>query len=300
MLIGLLGRTRRSGPCPPGPDDPSDAELLDRFALRDDHAAFAALVRRHGPMVFGVCRRVLCDPHDAEEAFQSTFLVLVRKAGDLRQPDRLGNWLYGVANRVARKAKVSAARRNSHERAAAGPAWAPPVESTDGPELRAVLDEEMVALPEKYRAPLVLCYLEGLTNEDAARRLGWAPGSMSYRLARGRELLRRRLTRRGLYLALWPVFLQTMTERASAAPLPEPLVEATVDRAIKEPRPAVVPGHRRMAPFLLVALLLGFGAVAVAGSVIHRPPPADSGACPATSSGADQAADPGGHRCGPH
>jgi RNA polymerase sigma factor (sigma-70 family) len=300
MPIGLLGRTRRSGPCPPGAADPTDAELLHRFALRDDHAAFAALVRRHGPMVFGVCRRVLRDPHDAEEAFQSTFLVLVRKAGVLRQPDRLGNWLYGVANRVARKAKVSAARRNGHERAAAGPAWAPAVESGDGPELRALLDEEMVALPEKYRAPLVLCYLEGLTNEDAARRLGWAPGSMSYRLARGRELLRRRLTRRGLYLALWPVFLQTLSEQASAAPVPEPLVEATLDRARTEPTPAAVGGHRRLAPLLLVVLLLGFGAVAVAGSVINRPPADQTAPTPAASAGADQAADSGGHRCGCH
>jgi RNA polymerase sigma factor (sigma-70 family) len=280
--------------------DSTDAELLHRFALRDDHAAFAALVRRHAPMVFGVCRRVLRDPHDAEEAFQVTFLVLVRKAGVLRQPDRLGNWLYGVANRVARKAKVSAARRNSHEQAAAAAGWVAPGTPADGPELRALLDEEMVALPEKYRAPLVLCYLEGLTNEDAARRLGWAPGSMSYRLARGRELLRRRLTRRGLYLALWPVFLQGLSERASAAPVPEPLVEATVVRAKQEPKPPVAAGHRRLMPaLLLLVLLLGFGAVALAERGIERPRPPEQSAPPA-STGEDPAAEPGGHRCGGH
>jgi RNA polymerase sigma factor (sigma-70 family) len=282
-------------------DEPTDAELLHRFALRDDHAAFAALVRRHGPMVFGVCRRVLRDPHDAEEAFQVTFLVLVRKAGVLRQPDRVGNWLYGVANRVARKAKVTAARRNAHERAAAAARWGPPAEPADPAELTAVLDEEMVALPEKYRAPLVLCYLEGLTNEDAARRLGWAPGSMSYRLARGRELLRRRLTRRGLYLALWPVFLQGMTEHASAAPVPEHLVDATVARAKAEPKPAVAAGHRRLLPFgLLLALLLGFGAVALAGRGLERPHPDRPAAAPPATAGVDTAAEPGGHRCGCH
>ncbi|HKB00774.1 MAG TPA: sigma-70 family RNA polymerase sigma factor [Gemmataceae bacterium] len=301
MPNGLLARTPRSGPCPPVADDPTDAELLHRFALRDDHTAFAALVRRHGPMVFGVCRRVLRDPHDAEEAFQVTFLVLVRKAGVLRQPDRLGNWLYGVANRVARKAKVSAARRNCHEQAAAGAGWVAPARPADGPELRALLDEEMVALPEKYRAPLVLCYLEGLTNEDAARRLGWAPGSMSYRLARGRELLRRRLTRRGLYLALWPVFLQGLTERASAAPVPEPLLEATVERAKHEPKPVVASGHRRLAPvLLLLVLLLGSGAVALAARGIDRPHADDAGTAPPATAGEDPAAEPGDHRCGSH
>jgi RNA polymerase sigma factor (sigma-70 family) len=300
MPNGLLARTPRSGPCPPVADDPTDAELLHRFALRDDHTAFAALVRRHGPMVFGVCRRVLRDPYDAEEAFQVTFLVLVRKAGVLRQPDRLGNWLYGVANRVARKARVSAARRNTHERAAAAAGWVAAAGPADGPELRALLDEEMVALPEKYRAPLVLCYLQGLTNEDAARRLGWAPGSMSYRLARGRELLRRRLTRRGLYLALWPVFLQGLSERASAAPVPEPLVEATVERAKHEPKPAVASSHRRLMPaLLLLILLLGSGAVALAARGIERPSSPSDNAPPATA-GEDLAAEPGGPRCGGH
>jgi RNA polymerase sigma factor (sigma-70 family) len=265
---------------PARPADPPDAELLDRFAA-GDHGAFAALVRRHGPMVFGVCRRVLRDPHDAEEAFQVTFLVLVRKGGRLAQPDRLANWLYGVAYRVARKSKGSAARRGAHERAAAAGLVRPdPV--TVGPdraELRAILDEEMVALPEKYRAPLVLCYLEGLTNEDAARRLGWAPGSMSYRLARGRELLRRRLARRGVMcLALWPVFLQVLTERAHGGEVPDRLVDATVARAANEPKPAAGGGRRAMAvPALAVALLLtGLGAIAYAAGAADPPPPAPS------------------------
>lgn len=279
MGIGVLARTRVPEPTTPTPLDTTDGELLDRFARSRDQVAFAALVRRHGPMVFGVCRRVLGDPNDAEEAFQVTFLVLVRKAGGLREPGRLANWLYGVANRVARKTRVSAARRSHHERAAAGPDGCAASTTPEG-DLRAVLDEEMVALPDKYRAPLVLCYLEGLTNEAAAERLGWPPGSMSYRLARGRELLRRRLVRRGVCLALWPVFWQTLSESASAGTVPPTLVKTTVDRAVDEPaRPPVVPGLlgrpvRR--PVLVVLVLLGLGTAAVAALGPSResaPPP---------------------------
>lgn len=277
MGIGVLARARCPEPTTPTPVDSTDAELLDRFARSRDQVAFATLVRRHGPMVFGVCRRVLRDPTDAEEAFQVTFLVLIRKAGELREPGRLANWLYGVANRVARKARVSAARRAHHELAAAGPDWcAAPGAAAD--DMRAVLDEEMVALPDKYRAPLVLCYLEGLTNEAAAEQLGWPPGSMSYRLARGRELLRRRLVRRGVCLALWPVFWQSLSESASAGTVPPTLVRTTVDRAVDEPAcPPVAPGLlgrpvRRPALVLLVLFLLGLGTVAVASLGQTREP----------------------------
>jgi RNA polymerase sigma factor (sigma-70 family) len=268
MGIGLLARGRRPEPTT-APVDSTDAELLDRFTRSRDPGAFAALVRRHGPMVFGVCRRVLRDPNDADEAFQVTFLVLVRKAGGLRDPGRLANWLYGVANRVARKARVSAARRGRHERAAAGPDRTVPPEQPADADLRAILDEEMVALPDKYRAPLVLCYLEGLTNEAAAERLGWPPGSMSYRLARGRELLRKRLVRRGVCLALWPIFWQTLTESASAGTVPPTLVDATVDRAAREPsRPPVVAATWRPVGrpvlVLIVLLLLGLGTAVAA------------------------------------
>jgi len=281
MAMALLSRPVRREPVKPPTDDATDAELIDHFVTRRDHNAFALLVRRHGPMVFGVCRRVLRDPHDAEEAFQVTFLVLVRKAATVRQPERLANWLYGVASRVAHKTKRTTARRDAHERSAAMSAVVAPVTvGPDGAELRAVIDEEMVALPEKYRAPLVLCYLEGLTNEDAARRLGWPTGSMSYRLARGRELLRRRLARRGLVcLALWPVFLQVLTERAYSGEVPDELVEATVNRAKEEPQPTTaskrIPG---LSAILLVVLLLGFGAAAWAGwTAVH---PADSNSAP--------------------
>ena len=276
MGFGVLARARCPEPTTPVLVDSTDAELLDRFARSRDHAAFAALVRRHGPMVFGVCRRILHDPNDAEEAFQVTFLVLVRKAGALREPGRLANWLYGVANRVARKARVSAARRGRHERAAAGPDRCAPPEAADA-DLRAVIDEEMVALPAKYRAPLVLCYLEGLTNEAAAERLGWPPGSMSYRLARGRELLRKRLVRRGVCLALWPIFWQSVSESAAAGTVPPTLADATAERAVREAeRPRVVHGARRLALVLIVLVLLGFGTAAVAAfrpSHHQRPAP---------------------------
>jgi RNA polymerase sigma factor (sigma-70 family) len=186
----------------------SDRELLKRFAQRHEEGAFAALVRRHGPMVLSVCRRVLRNGHDAEDAFQATFLVMIEKAQRLRRPELLANWLYGVAYRTALHARQRAARRSEREREAVAmssdPAGDPSVESR---ELRRVLDEELLRLPDKYRAPLVLCYLEGKTNEEAARQLGWPSGSMSYRLARGRELLRERLQTR---MGGATIFLQTL------------------------------------------------------------------------------------------
>jgi RNA polymerase sigma factor (sigma-70 family) len=172
----------------------SDRELVDRFVqFRDEHA-FALLVRRHGGMVLAVCRRNLENSHDAEDAFQATFVVLARKAHTLQGPELLASWLYGVAYRIARKARVLAARRHFHERQAAQSAQAPaPAVPDDPAEIRAILDKGLEYLPRKYRMPLVLCYLEGLTNEQAARKLGWPQGSISYRLARGREILRERI-----------------------------------------------------------------------------------------------------------
>ncbi|HJT76971.1 MAG TPA: sigma-70 family RNA polymerase sigma factor [Gemmataceae bacterium] len=187
----------------------SDRLLLDRFVRHQDEKAFAALVGRHGPMVLAVCRRILGNVQDAEDAFQATFLVLVRRAHSLREPALLGNWLYGVACRTARKARAQAARRQQMERQAAAMPVDEPGTDDKGRELRALLDEELQTLPPKYRAPLVLCYLEGLTNEEAARRLGWPTGSISYRLARGRELLRERMRRHDFVLpaGLFALFL---------------------------------------------------------------------------------------------
>jgi RNA polymerase sigma factor (sigma-70 family) len=176
----------------------TDSQLLKRFASQQDQAAFADLVRRHRPMVLGVCRRVLGDAHDTDDAFQATFLVLVRKAGAIAQPELLANWLYGVAYRVALKARANAARRSEHERRAPVKAWVEPIVEATGRELRSALNAELHHLPEQYRAPLVLCYFKGKTNAEAARLLGWPTGSISGRLARARDLLRKRLVRRCL------------------------------------------------------------------------------------------------------
>jgi RNA polymerase sigma factor (sigma-70 family) len=175
----------------------TDGQLLGRFVSRRDEAAFELLVRRHGPLVWGTCRRVLGNAHDAEDAFQATFLVLIRKAASLDRTRPLSAWLHGVACRVALRARETAARRRERERAAGRPeACADAAAETR--DLRRALDEELAALPEKYRTPLVLCYLEGLTHEEAARQLGWPLGTVKTRVLRGRERLRGRLARRGL------------------------------------------------------------------------------------------------------
>jgi RNA polymerase sigma factor (sigma-70 family) len=162
---------------------PSDGQLLERYLARRDETAFAAIVRRHGPMVLSVCRRVLKNAHDAEDVFQATFLVLVTKAASVRPRELVGHWLYGVAYRTALKAKALAARRSAKERT-----MAPQQTHHDEPpaDWQPLLDEELQRLPEKYRLPLVLCDLDGKTRKQAARQLGWPDGTLSTRLTRGR------------------------------------------------------------------------------------------------------------------
>ena len=187
-----------------------DEELLSRFVSigRRDRgepaeaaeAAFAALVDRYGSMVLGVCRRVLGDQHEAEDAFQATFLVLARKAGSIARREQLANWLYGVACRTALDARARARRRKVRERKAhaMSPAEIPASNAVDLDELRSILDEELSRLPEAFRGAVVLCELEGLSRYAAAQRLGIPEGTLSSRLARAKELLRRRLAGRGL------------------------------------------------------------------------------------------------------
>src|SRR5262249_50266505 len=151
--------------------------------------------------VWGVCRRVLSDAHLAEDAFQATFLVLVRKAGSIHKRASVGSWLYGVAYRVAVKARTRAESRRAQERRVAEMPPPRPLDERSWLELRAVLDEELSQLPEKYRAPVVLCYLEGKTHDEAARQLGCPRSSLTSRLARARVLLQKRLARRGLALS---------------------------------------------------------------------------------------------------
>lgn len=214
-----------------GRDELSDAQLLDRFTRDKDEAAFAALVRRHGPMVLGVCQRLLHHAQDAEDAFQATFMVLVRKARSLKQPESLAPWLYGVAFRTAQHARGRDARRSRHEREAASMPAVNSDPDSFAQDLRQLLDEELHRLPEKYRAPLVLCYLEGKTNAEAAQLLGWPTGSMSSRLARGRQMLRDRLAGRlrALPAALIPAFLSDHLRPAAVAPA---LAVATVNAAL--------------------------------------------------------------------
>lgn len=175
-----------------------DEQLLRRFLGQRDEVAFAALVERHGPMVLGVCRSVLRHVQDAEDACQATFLVLARKAASVRKPGSLASFLHGVAYRLALKAK--AARRPANALTASDLLSPSPMVELTWRGLRQVLHEELGRLPEKYRLPLVLCYLEGRTQEEAAQQLGWSAGVLKGRLDRGREHLRRRLTRRGLAL----------------------------------------------------------------------------------------------------
>lgn len=203
----------------------ADGQLLERFqARREDEAgerAFAALVDRHGPMVLRVCRDALRDPHDAQDAFQATFLVLARKAASIRRRDALGPWLHGVALRVASASRASAARRRRHERRAAE--LSPRLFlAEERPEPSAALHEEIGRLPERYRAPLVLCYLEGRTCEEAARLLGWPVGTVKSRLSRARDRLRARLDRRGpsasaILPGASPVFQEVPPAWASAS-----------------------------------------------------------------------------------
>jgi cobalt-zinc-cadmium efflux system membrane fusion protein len=197
-----------------GPGALPDRELLERFLTQQDEVAFATLVQRHGPLVLGVCRRVLHHTQDAEDAFQATFLVLVRKAGSIIRRESLGSWLYGVASRIALKARSRAARRRARETELRDlPAFGPPRGLVRN-DFEPALDEEVNRLPDKYRVPLVLCYLEGKTTAEAARQIGCRRGTVLSRLARARERLRLRLTHRGFAL---PATLSAIGLAPSAA-----------------------------------------------------------------------------------
>jgi RNA polymerase sigma factor (sigma-70 family) len=211
-------------------DEATDGQLLQRFVATREEAAFAGLVRRHSALVLSVCRRILNDGHDAEDAFQGTFLVLARKAASIRKRQSVAAWLHGVACRVARKARAAAARRHVMTGQVTAMSNADPAAEAAGRELRPLLDEELSRLPEKYRAPLVLCYLEGLTTEEVAQRLGWPRGTVSGRLARARDLLRNRLARRGL--ALSGAALAALLAENAATAAPAALTAAAIEAAV--------------------------------------------------------------------
>ena len=256
---------------------PSDGELLGRFVERRDERALAALVDRHGPMVWGVCRRLLSH-HDAEDAFQATFIVLVRKAGSVKPREMVGNWLHGVARQAALQAR--AARRRAGEGQVTR---MPDVEAPQDrwADVRPILDEELGRLPDHYRAVIVLCDLEGRTRKEVARQFGCPEGTVASRLSRAREMLAKRLTGRGVALsagALTAAFLQS-----SASAVPASVLTSTI-KAASLCGQAVIPVKvatlaegvlkamlvSKLKAAVAVVLVLGFLAVGAIGVGIAR------------------------------
>jgi RNA polymerase sigma factor (sigma-70 family) len=210
----------------------TDAQLLECFVTARDEAAFEVLLWRHGPMVLDLCRRLLHHEHDREDAFQATFLVLVCKAGSIGKRRSVGSWLYKVAYRVALEARARAAKRAVREKQIVASPACEPADDLVWRDLRPVLDEVVSRLPAKYRAPFVLCFLQGKTKQEAAKELGCPEGTVSSRLAWARERLRTQLARRGVTLSTG-LFVGVLTADARAAALPSALVAATI-RRLKE------------------------------------------------------------------
>ena len=235
----------------PQEDVRSDADLLREFAARRDEGAFAALLERHGSLVLGVCRRVLGNLHDAEDAFQAVFLVLARKAASIRHQESLAAWLHRVALNISRTARLSAARRRSHEKEAVVMTQAASAEVETLPDLQPTLHEEVNQLPEKYRLPVILCYFQGKTHEQAAGQLGWPLGTVKGRLARARGLLRARLARRGVALPTGGL-VAALAENASAA-VPPALLGLTLRAAVSFAAGSAVSGSAASAHVITLA-----------------------------------------------
>jgi RNA polymerase sigma factor (sigma-70 family) len=284
-----------------GLDGQSDRLLLQRFVAGREEAAFEALVRRHGRLVWGVCLRVLGHSEDAEDAFQATFLALARKAGAVRWRESVDGWLHTVAHQLASKARVARARRQVRETRCAQMREVDPGGSPREGELAAALDEELRRLPEVYRSPLVLCYLEGLTRDQAARRLRVSVRGLDRRLARGRERLRAALSRRGLALgmALLLAALESGTVRAevpaalvaTAARAARPLAAAGLSgQAVELAAEALGTGVGGKGKVLLALLVVA--ALSLGGWALSRPP-AEPPASPEEGGRPGAAADPG-------
>lgn len=219
-------RVRPRQSCRGPVDDVADRDLLERFVATADEGAFALLVRRHGPRVMSICRRVLGDEHAAEDMFQATFWLLARKAAVVSWEESVGKWLGAAARRLALHSRAGRARRRCRELDTVRREFSSegdPVREVARRELRWLLDRELHRLPEKYRAPVVLCYLEGKSNAQAAKELGWPMGSMSRRLARARALLFDRLNGRGaaLWIGLLGVLL-VVGALVNGRPAPQP------------------------------------------------------------------------------
>jgi RNA polymerase sigma factor (sigma-70 family) len=225
----VVGHLRRAA-LPVNGAGETDEELLRRFAASRDESSFAALLGRHGPMVWGVCRRVLSNHHDAEDAFQATFLVLARKAGSIASRELLANWLYGVAHNTALKARAAAARRSVRERQVAQMPEAEAPRQDHWDDLQPLLDEELAGLPDASRAVVVLCDLEGKTRREAAQQLRVPEGTVASRLARARAILAKRLAGRGIVLSAASL-AAVLSQNAAPACVPAPLVSSTTTAA---------------------------------------------------------------------
>jgi RNA polymerase sigma factor (sigma-70 family) len=230
QLNSVLGHIRRLAAAPTA-GCLTDAQLLERFLLQHDQAAFAALVKRYGPLVQKVCWRVLHHAQDVEDAFQATFLVLARNAASIRKRETLASWLHGAAYRTALRARRDAGRRQHHEREAQRMSHGQPPLDAAWRELQAILDEEIANLPEKYRVVFVLCCLESKSKPEAAGQLGLKEGTVSSRLAHARKLLQQRLTRRGLSLSA-VLGAVAVSEKSSQAALSAVLVRTTTKAAL--------------------------------------------------------------------
>jgi RNA polymerase sigma factor (sigma-70 family) len=282
QLEPVVGHLYRMAGADRGPGR-TDAELLRHFVEHREEAAFALLLERHGGLVMRVCRRILPRPHDAEDAFQATFLTLINHASSIRQTEAVGSWLYRVAHRIAIKAGMDMAKRSARERQSVRPSQTAPSSETALRELQAVLDEEVQRLPEKWRAPFLLCCLEGKTRTEAAQELGWKEGTVAGRLAEARKRLQQRLARRGVVLAgaLTVLALTSGTEAAPARGVLDSTLGAalqfttgqTAGDAISPSVAALVQGVTRTMLItkakLMTAVLLMLGFL-TAGLLAHR------------------------------
>lgn len=279
---------------PPRPDrradDLDDGELLRRFAAGRAGDAFALLLERHGPMVLGLARRVAGDAQAAEDVLQATFLTLARRAGSLRRPESLACWLHHVAFRLAVRARHASRRRQERETRAFVPRPRTPLEELTAAEMLTVLDEELQALPERHRAPLILCCLEGLSQEEAAQRLGCSPGSVRGRLERGRARLRLRLEKRGLVLPA--ALAATLLVADAVTALSPALVQSTVEVSLggAHATPAVAALSQGVLPLMTLTPLRAAGVVlllalvAGTGLAVRTPPaPTPDDPAPATA-----------------
>lgn len=205
----------------------SDAQILERYCATKDHAAFEALVRRHGPLVWRVCCRLLQGTDGAEDAFQATFLVLARRAGAIRKPGSLPSWLHGVAFRICRKVRADLGRQGRIQSPRPTSSLVDPAREAASREIGRIIEEEVHALPERLRIPILLCYWEGKTNDETARQLGWAAGTVKTRLAKAREGLHTRLLSRGVTLSIGAVSLLLAPDAVKAA-LPAGLLASAI------------------------------------------------------------------------